>query len=46
VFRSIERPDYGTAVGAQLAAASQRKGPGDLDDLLRSNGTWMVTPDM
>jgi len=46
VFRSIERPDYGTAVGAQLAAAVQKKGPGDLHDLLRSNGTWMVTPDM
>ena len=30
IFRSIERPDYGTAVGAQLAAAAEKKGPGDL----------------
>ena len=42
VFRSIERPDYGAAVGAQLAEASTKKGPGDLRDLLRSNGTWTV----
>ncbi len=46
VFRSIERPDYGTAVGAQLAAASDKKGPGNLTDLLRSNGSWTVTADM
>jgi 2-oxoglutarate ferredoxin oxidoreductase subunit beta len=43
VFRSVERPDYGTEVSAQLAAASSRKGPADLAALLRSNGTWMVT---
>jgi 2-oxoglutarate ferredoxin oxidoreductase subunit beta len=42
VFRSIERPDYGTAVGNQLAASSAAKGPGDLATLLRSNGTWTV----
>lgn len=46
IFRSIERPDYGTAVGAQLATAVERKGPGDLSALLRSNGTWQVTADM
>ncbi|MFN8023598.1 MAG: 2-oxoacid:ferredoxin oxidoreductase subunit beta [Acidimicrobiales bacterium] len=46
VFRSIERPDYGSSVGAQLAEASQKKGPGDLNAMLRSNGTWMVTADM
>jgi 2-oxoglutarate ferredoxin oxidoreductase subunit beta len=43
VFRSVERPDYGTEVSSQLAAASNRKGPADLAALLRSNGTWMVT---
>jgi 2-oxoglutarate/2-oxoacid ferredoxin oxidoreductase subunit beta len=42
VFRSVERPDYGTSVGNQLANASAAKGPGDLAALLRSNGTWMV----
>jgi 2-oxoglutarate ferredoxin oxidoreductase subunit beta len=42
IFRSVERSDYGSAVGAQLAEASTRKGPGDLRTLLRSNGTWTV----
>ncbi|MGD9995971.1 MAG: 2-oxoacid:ferredoxin oxidoreductase subunit beta [Ilumatobacteraceae bacterium] len=42
VFRSVERPDYGAAVGNQLAASSAAKGPGDLAALLRSNGTWTV----
>ena len=42
VFRRIERQDYATAIGNQLAAAVERKGPGDLAGLLRSNGTWTV----
>jgi 2-oxoglutarate ferredoxin oxidoreductase subunit beta len=42
IFRSIERSDYGTSIGTQLAEAATRKGPGDLADLLRSNGTWHV----
>ena len=42
VFRDVDRGDYGTMVGAQLAEASQKKGPGDLGALLRSNGTWTV----
>jgi 2-oxoglutarate/2-oxoacid ferredoxin oxidoreductase subunit beta len=46
IFRSIERPDYGTSVGTQLAEASQKKGPGDLRTMLRSNGTWQVTAEM
>ncbi|MCB0999740.1 MAG: 2-oxoacid:ferredoxin oxidoreductase subunit beta [Acidimicrobiales bacterium] len=46
VFRSVERPDYGTEVGAQLAGAAAKKGPGDLSSLLRSNGTWQVTEQM
>jgi 2-oxoglutarate/2-oxoacid ferredoxin oxidoreductase subunit beta len=43
VFRSVERPDYGAEVSAQLAAASSKNGPADLAALLRSNGTWTVT---
>ncbi len=43
VFRSVERPDYGTEVSKQLAAASAHKGPADLAALLRSNGSWTVT---
>lgn len=42
VFRSVDRPEYSTAVSAQVAAASERNGPGDLGALLRSNGTWTV----
>jgi 2-oxoglutarate ferredoxin oxidoreductase subunit beta len=42
VFRSVDRPDYGMAVGRQLAETSSKKGPGDLASLLRSNGTWAV----
>jgi 2-oxoglutarate/2-oxoacid ferredoxin oxidoreductase subunit beta len=42
VFRSVERPEYSTAVADQLLAASAKKGPGDLASLLRSNGTWTV----
>ncbi len=42
VFRQVDRPEFAGAVGAQLAAASEAKGPGDLEALLRSNGTWHV----
>jgi 2-oxoglutarate ferredoxin oxidoreductase subunit beta len=42
VLRSVNRPEYTTEVSRQLMAASERKGPGDLNALLRSNGTWMV----
>jgi 2-oxoglutarate ferredoxin oxidoreductase subunit beta len=42
IFRSIERGDYGDLVEQQVVAASAKKGPGDLADLLRGNGTWMV----
>lgn len=45
IFRSVERPDYGTSVGNQLAAAAASKGPGDLAALLRSSGTWTVHGD-
>jgi 2-oxoglutarate ferredoxin oxidoreductase subunit beta len=42
VFRDVEREDYGSLVNAQIAAAAQRKGPGDLASLLRSGSTWTV----
>jgi 2-oxoglutarate ferredoxin oxidoreductase subunit beta len=42
VFRAVERPDYGSLVNAQLAEATQRKGPGDLAALLSSGSTWTV----
>jgi 2-oxoglutarate/2-oxoacid ferredoxin oxidoreductase subunit beta len=42
VFRDVRRPEYAGAVADQVMAASERKGPGDLEALLRSNGTWTV----
>ena len=42
VFRAIDRPDYGTAMNQQLAAAQEQKGPGQLSDLLSSLPTWTV----
>jgi len=42
IFRDVDRGDYGHMVGAQLAEASEKKGPGDLTSLLRSTGTWQV----
>jgi 2-oxoglutarate ferredoxin oxidoreductase subunit beta len=42
IFRSVERPEYASAVANQVMQASEKKGPGDLDALLRSNGTWFV----
>ncbi|MDQ2727775.1 MAG: 2-oxoacid:ferredoxin oxidoreductase subunit beta [Actinomycetota bacterium] len=42
VFRSVERPDYGSQVNGQLADAVDRKGPGDLGALLSSGSTWTV----
>ena len=42
VFRAVERPEYASAVSRQLMMASESKGPGRLEDLLRSNGTWTV----
>ena len=42
VFRAVERPEYASSVAAQLVQAAEKKGPGDLDALLRSNGTWFV----
>ncbi|MHB1503839.1 MAG: 2-oxoacid:ferredoxin oxidoreductase subunit beta [Acidimicrobiales bacterium] len=43
VFRAVERTEYGDAMSAQLIAAQQSKGAGDIDALLRSAGTWTVS---
>ncbi|MEM9041277.1 MAG: 2-oxoacid:ferredoxin oxidoreductase subunit beta [Actinomycetota bacterium] len=42
VFRSVDRPEYSQLVSDQLVDASDQRGPGDLNALLRSNGTWQV----
>jgi 2-oxoglutarate ferredoxin oxidoreductase subunit beta len=42
VFRSVSRPTYGGALQRQLVDAQAKKGPGDIDRLIRSVGTWTV----
>jgi 2-oxoglutarate ferredoxin oxidoreductase subunit beta len=42
VFRDVERPSYELEVQRQLAAASERNGPGDLSALLNSGAVWDV----
>ena len=42
VFRDVERPSYELEVQRQLAAASERNGPGDLAALLNSGAAWDV----
>jgi 2-oxoglutarate ferredoxin oxidoreductase subunit beta len=42
VFRDVERPHYGALVNQQLVTAAERKGPGDLAQLLASGSTWTV----
>jgi len=42
VFRAVERPAYGQLVDEQIAQVRERKGPGDLEALLRSATTWTV----
>jgi len=43
VFRAIERPVHHELDQAQLAAAQEKKGPGDLHKLLHSGDTWTVS---
>jgi 2-oxoglutarate ferredoxin oxidoreductase subunit beta len=42
VFRAVERDEYGEGTNRQLAAAQERRGPGDLAALLGSLSTWQV----
>ncbi|MDE0601535.1 MAG: 2-oxoacid:ferredoxin oxidoreductase subunit beta [bacterium] len=42
VFRNISRPTYGSEMQQQIVDA-QSRGPGDLDELFSSAGTWEVT---
>jgi 2-oxoglutarate ferredoxin oxidoreductase subunit beta len=42
VFRDVVRPVYEDALEAQIAAATEAKGAGDLASILGSNGTWTV----
>jgi 2-oxoglutarate/2-oxoacid ferredoxin oxidoreductase subunit beta len=42
VFRDIQRPVYGDAMEAQITAATDALGKGDIGSLLRSGDTWQV----
>jgi 2-oxoglutarate ferredoxin oxidoreductase subunit beta len=42
VFRDVDRPSYEADVAAQVAAAAERQGPGDLAELIASGPTWTV----
>jgi 2-oxoglutarate/2-oxoacid ferredoxin oxidoreductase subunit beta len=42
VFRDIERPVYDDLMAAQLATATEKRGAGDLAELLHSGETWTI----
>jgi 2-oxoglutarate ferredoxin oxidoreductase subunit beta len=43
VFRNVERPTYESALAKQIEDATEKRGEGDLDKLIRSMGTWTVS---
>jgi 2-oxoglutarate/2-oxoacid ferredoxin oxidoreductase subunit beta len=43
VFRDVDRPTYDGEVQRQVDDAIEKSGPGDLEKLIRSMGTWTVT---
>jgi 2-oxoglutarate ferredoxin oxidoreductase subunit beta len=43
VFRAIDAPRYDEQVNAQVEAARQKRGPGDLNALFHSGDTWTVS---
>jgi 2-oxoglutarate ferredoxin oxidoreductase subunit beta len=42
VFYVSDRPTHETKMNAQVALAKQKKGPGDLDALLRGENVWTI----
>ena len=42
IFRNVARPTYESDMSAQLIEAQKQRGPGDLQELLASRGTWQV----
>jgi 2-oxoglutarate ferredoxin oxidoreductase subunit beta len=43
VFRKVERSSYDELMAAQLEAARQRQGDGDLAELMSGSDTWQVS---
>ena len=42
IFRNVDRPAYDKEVNVQVAAAQEKFGTGELNELIRSHGTWSV----
>jgi 2-oxoglutarate ferredoxin oxidoreductase subunit beta len=42
IFRNVERPTYDAELNAQVDKAKEQLGEGDLEELIRSHGTWTV----
>ena len=42
IFRDVQAPSYGHMMAQQIAAAQEKRGPGDMAKLIRSRGTWTV----
>ncbi|MDX1386264.1 MAG: 2-oxoacid:ferredoxin oxidoreductase subunit beta, partial [bacterium] len=42
VFRAIEKPTYDQMLDSQVEAAIQKKGKGDINQLLNTGDTWTV----
>ncbi|MEM8960260.1 MAG: 2-oxoacid:ferredoxin oxidoreductase subunit beta [Acidobacteriota bacterium] len=43
VFRAVDKPNFETAVGEQIAAIQARDGEGSLEALLNTGDTWTVS---
>jgi 2-oxoglutarate ferredoxin oxidoreductase subunit beta len=43
VFRNVERPVYDDLMAGQIADATEKRGPGDLAELLKSGETWTIS---
>jgi 2-oxoglutarate ferredoxin oxidoreductase subunit beta len=43
VFRDVDRPSYDELMQQQLDAAVERRGEGDLAELVRSGDTWQIS---
>ena len=42
VFRDVERPVYDELMAEQIAAAKEKRGEGDLRELLHAGDTWTI----
>ena len=42
VFRDVDHAEYGEQMADQIATATERRGPGDFEALLRSGSSWTV----